>query len=106
MRFHVFNNKLPAFTQREGETTTCTMLSLFVDDLLIAEPSSASMAEVSSLLLAKMAKTDLGDVSKILGIEAHNLKTLCVSRLIIWKNDEMSRLCLCEERCRGGTECL
>ena len=45
------------------------MLTLFVDDLLIAGPSNASMVEVRRVLMEKFALTDLGDVSPILGIE-------------------------------------
>ena len=45
------------------------MLTLFVDDLLITGPSTASMVKVRHVLMETCAMTDLGDVSQILGIE-------------------------------------
>ena len=70
------------FTSTTSDPCVCTkgsgnhyiMLTLFVDDLLITGPSNASVAEVRSMLMATFAMTDLGDVTQIIEIEAHNLK--------------------------------
>ena len=45
------------------------VLTLFVDDLLITGPSNQCVAETRIMPMAKLATTDLGDVSQVLGIE-------------------------------------
>ena len=60
------------YTMRSGNTYI--MLTLFVDDLLVTGPSIASMTEVRCVLMEKFAMTDLGDVSRILGIEVKRHK--------------------------------
>ena len=53
-----------------GSGNTYIVLTLFVDELLIIEPSTENVAEVRRMLMEKFAMTDLWDVSQILGIEA------------------------------------
>ena len=50
------------------------MLTISIDDLIIAGPSNASVADVRNMLSARYATTDLGDVTQIMGIEVQRNK--------------------------------
>ena len=58
----------------KGSGNNYTMLTISIDDLIIAGPSNASVADVRNMLSSRYATTDLGDVTQIMGIEVQRNK--------------------------------
>ena len=60
-----------------------TMLTLYVNNLLIIGPSNASVADVRNTLMARFVMTDVGDVTQLVGTEVKRNKEAYNIELLI-----------------------